>query len=105
MKKEAAHKLLEEGYLGFIAEYRGSKAETINYMDKKSGKAASMNTLRHNLELGETAIAFNERVDDAFKVTEYKQPYKKGQKVLVFLTSLQNDKGVTRASGRIEALE
>jgi hypothetical protein len=97
-------KVLADGFLGFVAEYRNSKAEAINYTDKMSGRAATLKTLRHGLEVNGEAVAFNERVPDSFKIEDYKAPFAKGQKVLVTLTSLQNDKGVIRASGKLDVI-
>lgn len=104
MKLSEAQAQLANGHIGCIAEYRSSKAEEIKYTEKATGRQAIMKTLRHNLELGDVAVAFNERVEDSFNVADYKPPYQKGQKVLVSLTSLQNDKGVVRAAGKLTPL-
>ena len=105
MKMDQILKQLAEGRLSFIGEYRGSKAEEIRYTDKATGRAATLMTLRHTIEIGADAIAYNERTAEGFKPAEYVSPFKKGAKVLCHLTKLAQDKGVLRAEGRLEAIE
>ncbi len=105
MKKEMALKKIESGFIGFFAEYRGSRAETIQYVDKKTGRATSMSVLRHALEVNGEPILFSERTADNFKPDDYISPFKKGQIVLAGLTRYENDKGAVRASGRLEPVE
>lgn len=106
MKLTEALKKLETGaFLGGIAEYRSSCAETIKYQDKKTGRMAEMAMLRHNIEVGDVAVAINERTTDDFKADAYKSPFKKGQKVLVCLQSMETDKGLVRARGTLHAIE
>lgn len=106
MKLTDALKNIENGkFLGGIAEYRSSVAETIKYQDKKTGRMQEMAMLRHNIEVGDVAVAINERTADDFKAADYKSPYKKGQKVLVCLQSMETDKGLVRARGTLTAIE
>lgn len=106
MKLADALKQIENGkFLGGLAEYRSSNAEIIKYQDKKTGRMAEMAMLRHNIEVGDVAVAINERTEDGFKVETYKPPYKKGQKVLVVLQSMETDKGLIRARGTLHAIE
>jgi hypothetical protein len=106
MKQAEAIKRIENGeFLGGIAEYRSSKAETIKFLDKKTGRMAEMKSLRHNIEVGEVAVALNQRVEDTFNVDDYKPPFKKGQRVLVRLTEMNMDKGLVRARGTLEVIE
>lgn len=106
IKLAEALKQIELGkFLGGIAEYRSSTAETVKYQDKKTGRMAEMALLRHNVEVGDVAVAINERTTDDFKADTYKSPYKKGQKVLVCLQSMETDKGLVRARGTLTAIE
>jgi hypothetical protein len=104
-KEEAAKRFLESGLIAFIGEYRGSKAETIKWVDKKTGRAMTAPTVRHTVELpAGDAVTVSERVADDLNVGAYVPPYKKGDRVVVQLTAFQNDKGLYRASGVLQAL-
>jgi hypothetical protein len=106
MTKTEALKRIENGeFLGGIAEYRSSSAETIKYQDKKTGRMAEMSMLRHNIEVGDVAVALNERTSDGFNASAYKSPFKKGQRVVVRLQGMEIDKGLVRARGTLEAIE
>lgn len=106
MDKATAQKLFIEGKLvGFIGEYRGSKAEVIKFLDKKTGRAASFPSLKHTIEVNGEAISFSERVADDFDPNNFAVAYKKGDTVLAKLTAFQNDKGLLRGSGTLETLK
>lgn len=106
MDRQTAQKQFIDGkVVGFIAEYLGSKGETIRYLDKKTGKAASFPSLKHTLIVNGEAVAFSEKVADDFDPEKFAVPYKRGDFVLAHITSFQNDKGVLRGSGTLEVLK
>lgn len=106
MKTAEVLKAFSDGKLvGFIAEYRGFKGETLKWVDKKTGRAMTAPTLRHTVELANgDSVAVGERVADDFQIGAYVPPVKKGARVLVTLTGYQIDKGLIRANGAISAL-
>jgi len=85
------------GRIVFIGEWRGSKPETINYTSKTTGQAASFSRVQHTVEIGEgdrvEAFKVSERVPDRVKPEDMKAPAKKGQRVLVEVQSIVQDKG------------
>lgn len=98
----AATKAFLSGQLVAFGEYRASAAETIQWRDKVTRAALSAPTLRHTVEFGNQSVVVNERVDEAtFKVEDYKPPFVKGARVVVFYTSVTIDKGVTQMRGAI----
>jgi len=98
IKQDEVVKRLLAGTVGFLGEYRHSKAENLQWRDKTSGKSMHAPVLRHTVETSEATISITERVPDDFDVVGFKSPYSKGQKVLVTLTELKLDKG--NLSGR-----
>lgn len=108
MKKEQALKEFSEGkLLGFIGEYRSTKAELIKFLDKKTGRSSQFVGIRSTVELstGESVI-FSERApDDLVDPAKYVPSLKRGQQVVAVLSSYQNDKGALRAAGKLIVLE
>ena len=95
----AVLKLVKAGKCILIGEWRGVKPETINYVQKGSGKQASFSRLVHVIEIGESgafeAIKVNESIPDgqdpqkaAAKIT-----FQRGQLVLCDVESIDVDKG------------
>lgn len=81
-----------------IGEYRGSKVERIDYVDKKDGKAKGFVKATHLFEVGVggtvTAIRVDEKIQESITdPAQVKVPYKRGMFYLVRLASLTNDKG------------
>lgn len=106
MKKEEAVKLFEAGRPMCFVEYRGTIPEVINWRDKTSGKAMSMNRLTHNIEAGPISVQMSEIVKDGvpFDPMTYVPPFKKGQQCVLLIDSFQRDKGQYKASGKLEPL-
>lgn len=104
MKKSEAMKLLEAGYIGFIAEYRSGKALEIPYVSKTTGRSMTMKKIEHNVEVNGSSILISERVKDDVNLAGWKQPVPKGQLCLVKLTSFTNDLGSLKAGGTAEVL-
>jgi hypothetical protein len=99
-----ALKAFQSGEKVHIVELRHSKAETINYRDKKTGQPASFTQIRHSIELGDTPALVGERVPDGFKPDEFKQSMSKGTKCLLRYDSCMIDKGVNHYSGTLQPL-
>lgn len=94
----------KQGAIILCVEYRSSFAETINWRDKATGRATSAPILRHTVEAGNTSIAVVERVPDNFNVETYNAPFKKGEIVLLHLSELNSERGVTKARGTLTRL-
>lgn len=84
-----------------MGEYRSSEAETIQYRDRETGRAASFPQLRHIVELGNKSVVVSERVGDGFNSAEYKSPFRKGQRVVVEITSLEVQRGMISVRGML----
>lgn len=104
MKRADALKLLEAGFLGFIAEYRSGKATEIPYVSKQTGKSAVMKKVTHTLEVNGESVLMSESLKDDFDLTKYVPPAKKGDTVLVHMRELENDLGSIRARGKCEVV-
>lgn len=106
MKKEEAFKLFEAGKPVALVEYRGSIPEVINWRDKTTGKAMSMNRLTHNIECGPVSVQVSEIVKDGvpFNPETYVPPFKKGQQCVLLIDSFQRDKGQYKAAGKLEPI-
>lgn len=88
-----------------LVEYRASSAEVIKWRDKVSHQALSAPTLRHTVEYSKGSMAVSERVDDKFDASNYKAPFKKGDKVVLRFTNWQQQKGAVTAQGTLEPYE
>jgi len=101
-------KLIEKSIPFLIVDYRGFKAETIEYTNKK-GKAASFDKMTLACEtLGEESqqIPITRDLTEDEKrigVANCKPHYKKGDRLLVILTSYANQYG--RAEARALSVE
>jgi hypothetical protein len=88
--------LLQSGKAVMIGEWRGYMPETINYT-AKTGKAASFGRLNHSIEFGEgtsvQSIPVSQSVPDGTDPAGVVVPFKKGQRVLVVLDSMEVEKG------------
>lgn len=86
-----------------VVEYRSSKAEIISFV--KEGKPSSFPKLTHACELGGQPVVVTERVNDAaFTPDKYIPPFKRGQQVILALSAMHTEKGVTVASGTLQAI-
>jgi hypothetical protein len=99
--------LLGEGKVVMIGEFRGGKAERIDYTDRKSGKRTHFNRIAHAFEVGAQAeqVRVTERMDDEADTSKYQVPFKKGDRMLIVVESIDIDKGNrTVAASEILAL-
>lgn len=87
-----------------VAEYRSSKAETINWRDKTTGRAMSAVALRHVLESGGDSVVLTERTPEGFDPAKWASPFQKGQMVAVHFTEWAVTRGMISARGTIEVL-
>ena len=88
-----------KGVPAIVLTYHSAKAETVNYRDKVTHQAAQFKSLRHTCLTDDGAVVWQERVPDNFNAETYQSPYKKGQRILVKITSLQSSQGVMTISG------
>lgn len=93
------------GNLIALVEYRSSKAEPITWSDRETGRAMKAVTLTHVVENDKTSMIVSERVPETFDYANYVPPFKKGEKVLVQITSVARAKGVTTLYGTLEPLD
>jgi len=96
---------LAKGGCFILGEYRGGKAETINYRDKVTTKTASFSAIGHNIETGNEAVVLQERVPDGADISKFVPPFKKGQQVLVHVATLERVGGFLRATGTMSSVE
>jgi len=87
-----------------IGEYRHGKAETINYRDRETGKAATFTAVRHTVEIGNDAFIVSERVPDGFDTAKWTPPAAKGQRVLLSFTGFQVRGGIGTFYGTVQTL-
>ena len=94
-EKKAALELLAQGKCVMIGEFRGGKAERIDYTDKKSGKRAHFNRVAHAFETGASGeqARVTERMPDDADVKAHVVPFKKGQRLLVVVEAIDVEKG------------
>jgi hypothetical protein len=86
-----------------IAEFVASKPEHIEWQDSETGKMREAEMLRHNVVSGDEVFAVNERTKADFVATKYVSPFKRGQKVVIVITSLSRIKGMTKYGGELHA--
>lgn len=101
LTNQEAVDLFKAGNVVALGEYRSSKPETIHYRDKESGRAAEFSQLRHTVEFGAESVQVSERVAEDFKPSEYKPPFKKGEKVLVQITAMEVSRGLISVRGTL----
>jgi len=101
---ELTQRLLRGGCF-IVGEYRVAKAETITYRDKITGKSAQFASIGHHIETGNEAVTVQERVPDGADISKFTPPHKKGQQVVVTVSTLERVGGFLRATGSIEPVE
>jgi len=98
-------KRFESGERVFIGEFRNHKIDHVTWRDQSSGRTMTGDFLKHSVESGSDSLLVSERTPVDFDPSKYVCPFKKGQKVLVSLTSLTQSKGVFSASGKLEPID
>jgi hypothetical protein len=77
-----------------LAEYRFTDNKPFDWMDKETGEAKSMTSVKHTVEVGNKAILLVDAdVKDTAAALAYKCPFKKGQMVLVVFKTMGYVKG------------
>jgi len=100
-----------EGQILAVAEYRGFRLEAIRYRDKKTGAAVSAPIVTHSVELGAQQAKVSEwlldgtPVDDRGLATNYVAAFKKGDRIIIKVESLKNDRGSWTINGPMFKLE
>lgn len=112
MKKAEFQQRIIDGEFLCIVEYRGSKAD-VGRIREDDGKMRKWVILKHQVEGAVGAFPVNEDVrdnplydPDTFVPTDYKSPFRKGQKVILQMTRLGKDKAYNiEAGGTLHLLE
>jgi len=106
MKTSEVMKLVTSGTPMVVAEYRGFKAESMTYADKKNGGArVTQPIVKHNIEMGDQQAAITEFLPDGVALADVKPLHKKGDKVVVHILGVANVKGFASMRGVIHAYE
>jgi len=100
-----AVKLFLAGSRLLVGEYRASKADTINWRDKTTGKPLTAGVLKFVVECGSDSVSVSEKTPDTFNAEAYKCPYVKGQQVVIEVFSITVDKGSVSCRGKTHPLE
>jgi len=104
IKPEELAKKFQAGFIGFVGEFRFSSAETMKWRDKTTGKAMTAPILRHTVETATATVSITERVEDDFDVKAFVPEFKKGDRVMVELTELENERGSLKGRGTLTPL-
>lgn len=94
---------LKQGNALVIGEFRTSKCDEITFRED-GGKRRQAVVIRHTVECGESTVSVSEFAPDEFKAADFKPPYKKGDRVVVFLAGYVVDKGNVTVRGVMAAL-
>jgi len=100
-----------EGQILAVAEYRGFRLEVIRYRDKKTGAAVSAPIVTHSVELGAKQARVAEwlpdetPIDDKGLAANYVPAFKKGDRIIIKVESLKNDRGSCTIGGPMYKLE
>jgi hypothetical protein len=97
LSSEVIGKALMAGSCLFVGEWRGAKPETVKYVSKKTGQPAQFGKLTHVVETGEGAtfasVDVTEMVPDGVDPAAHPVPFKRGDRILVSVKSLEDDFG------------
>lgn len=101
--------MLQKGKVLMIGEWRGFKAETIRYNDKKTGKPAEFSRIVHTVEVGDgqrfESVKVSAPLPDGTDVERVQVNIKRGQQVLVAVSGYEVALGNTTArTDSIQAL-
>lgn len=89
----------------FVGEFRATKTDHITWRDKDSGRRLEADLIRHTVECGADTIMVNERLPDGQDITKMSWPFKKGDRVVVHVESMEVNKGFTQVRGRLERID
>lgn len=98
-------RLLEEGKAVLYGEWRGGKAERINYTNGK-GRAAHFNRMVHSFEVGQgEQIKVTEALPDDADINKVVVSHKKGARFVVVVEGMEIDRGnkTVRSSSMLAA--
>jgi len=95
---------VQAGEFLVVGEYRMSKAEMLNWVDKTNGQRKSAPILRHTVEFGNESVAVNERVPDGTKLEDIKINYIKGDRVVLHVQERISERGLVACRGQLEKL-
>lgn len=86
-------KMLTAGKCVIQGEWLTSKPETINYNNAKTGKASSFSRISHTLLIGNEAVKVAQPVLDGVNPESVVVPFKRGDRVVVEVDSMEIAKG------------
>ncbi len=85
------------GQIVLVGEWRGAKADQVKYIDKKTGAPKSFGKVTHVLEVGENktfeSVSVTEMLPDSIDPEKYVLPFRRGERVMVAVKSVENDFG------------
>lgn len=112
MKKEQLLSKMDSLGPCFCGEYRGSKVERVEWIDKTDGKKKPFVTSTHLFEFGEAGLVQSVRIDqpvdrEIMDPAQVKIPFTRGRRYLIQLTGLRFEKGSAsaRMSSRFTPIE
>jgi len=107
MKEQEISTHLASGHILFRGRFLLSKAERINYRDKKTGQSATMDKLTHTV-FSPDGVKFVEqdtRAIPGFNPEGYRSPIKENQPVIVIVSAVKQDMGITTIRGALHPVE
>ena len=105
MKTKQIVEAVQNGTCLVVVEYRAFKLETIKFRDKKTGAMVEKMTIKHSVEAGDTQMSLVEWLPDGADTKALQPLYKKGEKCVLVVKSLEQDMGFMRATGDLVPLE
>jgi len=106
MKQAELMKHVIAGVPCVVVEYRGFKAESTTYADKKNGGAlVTQPIVKHNIEMGDQQAAITEFLPDGIQLADVKPSFKKGDKCVCRIQGVANVKGFASLRGTLEPWE
>lgn len=87
-----------------VVEYRSSRVDFIQWMDKATKQSLQAHLLRHTVEAGDKSFTVSERMPKDWTGEGYKPPFSKGTKCVLEFTSFKTERGITEASGKLLAI-
>lgn len=107
MKNVDVAKHVMAGKLLVIAEYRSFKPDAAKMRDKATGATVMRPKVLHSIEFGDVQATISEWLPDGTDMAQVKSSFKKGDKVVVHLKTLEpvNFGASYTVTGTMEPLE
>jgi len=104
MTKTQAVDAMLHGLTVLVCEYRGGRADKIDYRDKLTRQPMSFVGIRHSIEVNGNAAFVTERVADDFEPNNFSPRFEKGTMVVLTVESMSTARGITTYAGTLELL-